>query len=326
MTGVIGHVPNPDVTGAVELARTAEEHGASWIGLADAFWWRDVWILLAKVAESTARIDIGPAMTNPYLRHPFHTASALATLQELAPGRVFCGVAAGGSELTAAAGVDRGLAATRVRELVALLRAVAAGAPLDPASGRTLEPDLDDVAVLVAGRGDQMLAAAGSCADRVLLWAVPGSDLERSVAVVEAAAADRGRQPELVWAPLVRHASVAEPSLLHVAVYASINTAAAVREQWGLGRTKVDAIRRALVAGGVHAAADLVPAAALDDLIVDDPGPAAVAARARELGIMAIAVPGFGMASLPEQLAWAGEVEALLGEPGPVVRHGPQGR
>ena len=316
MSGVIGHLPNPDVGAAVELARTAEDHGAGWIGLADAFWWRDVWMLLAKVAERTTRIDIGPAMTNPFMRHPFHTASALATLQELAPGRVFCGVAAGGSELTAAAGVDRRPAADRVRELVALLRAVAAGAPLDPTSGRTLEPVLAEVTVLVAGRGDRMLAAAGACAERVLLWAIPGSDLERSVAVVRAAAAEEGRRPELIWAPLVRHAGVAEASLLHVAVYASINTAAAVRERWGLGSAEVVAIRRALVAGGMQAATALVPSAALDDLILDDPTPSAVAATASPLGITAVAVPGFGTTSLARQLRWAAEVEALLGEAG----------
>src|SRR5205085_11336022 len=32
----------------------------------------------------TERIELGPLVTNPYLRHPFHTAAALASLQDLA--------------------------------------------------------------------------------------------------------------------------------------------------------------------------------------------------------------------------------------------------
>ena len=83
MAGIIGHIVNPTPSEAVALAVEGETAGAEWIGLADAFWWRDVWMLLAAVAAATDTIRIGPAMTNPYLRHPFHTASALATLAEL---------------------------------------------------------------------------------------------------------------------------------------------------------------------------------------------------------------------------------------------------
>ena len=139
MVGVINHVPNPDIGQAVALARAAEDAGAQWIGVADAFWWRDVWLLLGQVAAATERIELGPAMTNPYMRHRFHTASALATLQEMAPGRVFCGIAAGGSEVTAAAGISRRDAAATVTELVTVLREVAVSATLDAASGRRLD-------------------------------------------------------------------------------------------------------------------------------------------------------------------------------------------
>ena len=184
MVGVISHVPNPDVDQAVGLAQAAEAAGAEWIGVADAFWWRDVWMLLGEVASATERIELGPAMTNPYMRHRFHTASALATLQEKAHGRVFCGIAAGGSELTAAAGISRRDAAAKVTELVTFLREVAASGTLDAASGRGLDVDLDPVPILMAGRGDQMLRAAGAMADRVLLWAIPASDLERSASIV----------------------------------------------------------------------------------------------------------------------------------------------
>ena len=312
MVGVINHVPNPDVGQAVELAQAAERAGAQWIGVADAFWWRDVWLLLGEVTTATERIELGPAMTNPYLRHRFHTASALATLQEMAPGRVFCGIAAGGSELTVAAGVSRRDAAAKVTELVTFLREVADGGTLDAASGRGLDVDLDAVPILMAGRGDQMLHAAGAMADRVLLWAIPASDLERSASIVHDGAAHRPRPPELIWAPLVRHGDAPQSSILHVAVYASLNTAAAVRRGWGLDDARGEAVRAELVRGDVSAAGALVPPAALEDLVFENPDPAPIAAIARGLGVSSLAVPGFDPRTVGDHVGWAASVEALL--------------
>jgi alkanesulfonate monooxygenase SsuD/methylene tetrahydromethanopterin reductase-like flavin-dependent oxidoreductase (luciferase family) len=233
VTGVIGHIANPTADDAVALAASAEQNGARWIGFADAFWWRDVWMLLAAVAAATDRIEIGPAMTNGYLRHQFHTLSALATLHELAPHRVFCGLAAGGSEITAAAHIDRKDAPERAAVLAATIRAVAAGEPLDPESGRRLDVRLPSTPILMAGRGDRMLRAAGSTADRVLLWAMPNGDLDRSVDLVLDGARGRAAPPQLIWAPLVRHPEIAAGSLGHVAVYAALNTRADLRSTWG---------------------------------------------------------------------------------------------
>lgn len=315
MVGVIGHVPNPSVDQAVALAQAAEEAGAKWIGLADAFWWRDVWMLLGEVAAATERIEIGPAMTNPYMRHRFQTASALATLQERAPDRVFCGIAAGGSEVTAAAGISRKDAVAKVEQLVAFLREVAATGTLDEASGRGLDIGLDPVPILMAGRGDQMLRASGASADRVLLWAIPASDLERSVSIVREGAAGRHQPPELIWAPLVRHDDAPQSSIMHVAVYASLNTAPAVRRTWGLDDTRVQAIRAELVRGDLPAASALVPPAALNDLIFEDPDPAPIAAIARNLGVSSLAVPGFDPSTVNNHITWATSTESHLAHP-----------
>jgi 5,10-methylenetetrahydromethanopterin reductase len=48
----------------------------------------DVWVVLARIAEATERIGVGPAVAVPSLRHPVVTASAIATIEELAPGRL----------------------------------------------------------------------------------------------------------------------------------------------------------------------------------------------------------------------------------------------
>ena len=312
MTGVIGHIPNPTRAEAVDLATAAEQAGARWIGLADAFWWRDVWTLLESIAHATSRIEIGPAMTNAYLRHRFHTASALATLHETAAGRVFCGIAAGGSEVTAAARIARDDADVQSTMLVELLRDLVAGRPLDAESGRTLDIELPETPVLMAGRGNKMLTVAGSAADRVLLWAIPKSDLERSVAIIHRAAEAAGRSPELIWAPLVRHGDVPAASLGHPAVYAALNTASPIRQAWGLRDPVVKFIRAALVGGRLAEAIDLVPESALDDLVLDPGDVDAIASRAAALGVSEIAVPGFAADTVGAHVAWAQTVEAKL--------------
>lgn len=312
MVGVIGHIVNPTPAQCADLAQNAEEAGAAWIGFADAFWWRDVWMHLMRVAAATSTIEIGPAMTNAYLRHPFHTVSALATLQEQAPSRVFVGITAGGSEVSAAAGISRRDAPERVRSLIDTIRQVERGGPLDETSGRGLDLTLGTVPVLMAARGDRMLRTAGETADRVLLWAIPDSDLDRTVDVVMSAAAHRERPPELVWAPLVEHDVALRPSIMHVAVYASMNTRDAVRRAWGLDTNLVEEIRAELVRGGTEAAAAMVPPAAMHDLVVADSKPGSVARRAAALGVTSIAVPGFGVDSIAAHVAWARSIEALL--------------
>lgn len=312
MTGVIGHIANPTIDQSVALASEAESAGAGWIGLADAFWWRDVWMALSQVAAATTSIEIGPAMTNAYLRHPFHTAAALATLQELAPSRTFLGITAGGSEVTMAAGIPRSDAPDRVRELVELVRGCGEGAPLDAESGRSLDVPLAPLPVLIAGRGNGMLRTAGAIADRVLLWAIHDSDLDRSVGVILEGARDRQSPPALVWAPLAEHSPALRDSIMHVAVYASLNTRPAIRREWGLDDDLVEQIRSALVAGGTAAAVSLVPEAAVDDLLVRELDPAVVAQRARALGVSSIAVPGYGIDTVGAHVAWAREVEDAI--------------
>jgi 5,10-methylenetetrahydromethanopterin reductase len=54
-----------------------------------------VWATLARAAERTARIELGPGVLIPSLRHVVVTAAAVATLVDLAPGRVNVGIGAG---------------------------------------------------------------------------------------------------------------------------------------------------------------------------------------------------------------------------------------
>ncbi len=55
----------------------------------------DVWMIAALAAQRTTRIALGPAVLVPNLRSPLVQASAIATLEQLAPGRVVAAIGTG---------------------------------------------------------------------------------------------------------------------------------------------------------------------------------------------------------------------------------------
>jgi 5,10-methylenetetrahydromethanopterin reductase len=318
--GLITHFDNPSLADVTGLARAAEAAGADWLGLPDAFWWRDTWILAAEAARVTRRLAVGPVVTNPYIRHPFATLAAVATLQDLAGPRVILGLGAGGSEIAGAANISRADAPERTVELAGLIRRVAAGQPLDAKSGRSLEVPLAPVRLLIGGRGARMLRAAGEVADEALLWAVPGSELNRTVDLVHQGGARR--PPELpdvgiTWAPLVERGPASRALLRRAAAYAVLNNRAETRERWRVSDDLVSRVRQLLVAGDTEAAERLVPDAVAEDLSA--PRDVAAAANvAREIGASGIALAAIDTDEVEEQVNWARSVLAAVAEPLPL--------
>ncbi len=133
------------VTDMVSFAREAEERGADAVWVADHFsgsvvgraWSRDPFVFLGAVAAVTDRVDLGVLVANVSNRHPAQLASAVNSLQSLAPGRVRLGLGSGaapGSRFAVehdAIATRLGDAAERRRRLVetiGALRAIWVGA------------------------------------------------------------------------------------------------------------------------------------------------------------------------------------------------------
>jgi 5,10-methylenetetrahydromethanopterin reductase len=310
--GLITHIDNPSLADVTALARAAESAGADWLGLPDAFWWRDTWILAAEAARVTQRLAVGPVVTNPYTRHPFVTLAAIATLQDLAGPRVILGVGAGGSEVGGAAKISRADAPERTAELAGLIRRVAAGQPLEETSGRRLEVPLAPARIIVGGRGARMLRTAGEAADEALLWAVPRSELTRTVGLVRQGSARRPTElPDvsITWAPLVERGKASRALLRRAAAYAVLNNRAETRERWGVGDDLTSRVRQLLVAGDTDEAERLIPDAVAEDLSI--PQDVATAAEvARNIGAAGITLAAVDVDEVGEQVAWARSVLA----------------
>ena len=84
----------------------------------------EVFMTLARCAERTSRIGLGPGVLIPSLRHPMTTAASIAALEALAPGRVVIGVGSGftGRYTLGKRPLPWASVATYVRTVQALLR------------------------------------------------------------------------------------------------------------------------------------------------------------------------------------------------------------
>jgi 5,10-methylenetetrahydromethanopterin reductase len=74
---------------SVEHSRIAEQLGyeRAWLFDSPALY-TDIWISLARIADATERIGLGTGVAVPSVRHPMVTASAIAAVEALAPGRL----------------------------------------------------------------------------------------------------------------------------------------------------------------------------------------------------------------------------------------------
>ncbi len=85
--------PRPDLP---ELVAHAESLGyrRAWVYDSPALF-GDCWMALARCADATSTIGLGPAVLVPSLRHPMVNAAAIATLEQLAPGRAAAALGTG---------------------------------------------------------------------------------------------------------------------------------------------------------------------------------------------------------------------------------------
>jgi alkanesulfonate monooxygenase SsuD/methylene tetrahydromethanopterin reductase-like flavin-dependent oxidoreductase (luciferase family) len=80
----------------VQLAQQAEALGFHRFWLGDSHMiWRELYTMLGAIAATTKQIEIAPGVTHPQVRHLTVTASAMATLAEIAPGRAALGIGVG---------------------------------------------------------------------------------------------------------------------------------------------------------------------------------------------------------------------------------------
>jgi len=169
--------PGPNV---VEHVVLAEELGyrRAWIYDSPALY-PDVWVTLAQAAMRTRRIGLGPGVLVPSFRHVLAQAAAIATLEQLAPGRTVAAIGTGftGRMALGQRPLPWSFVATYIRQLRALLRGETV--EVDGAAVKMLQPTgfvsprPISVPIVVAANGPKGLQVARDLGDGVMCVARP---------------------------------------------------------------------------------------------------------------------------------------------------------
>lgn len=158
--------PPGDGKNVIRLARMAEQLGFNTFWIPDSHMiWGDPYVLLGAVAASTERIRLGPGVTHPLVRHVTVTASAIATLGEMAPGRARLGIGIGSSG-PATIGVRRA-GARELETAIRTIRALVRGEQVQQ-DERALQLTFthgQDVPISVGAISEHTLRVAGRVAD-----------------------------------------------------------------------------------------------------------------------------------------------------------------
>ncbi|MGE5211133.1 MAG: LLM class flavin-dependent oxidoreductase, partial [Acidobacteriota bacterium] len=111
-----------DIRQGIELVRYAEAKGFDAVWQADSRLVRDAVVPMAAFAASTDRIKIGSGVIDIWTRNAARLASTFSTLDDLAPGRMICGLGAWWDPLAAKVGIDRSRPLKVMREVVDAVR------------------------------------------------------------------------------------------------------------------------------------------------------------------------------------------------------------
>jgi 5,10-methylenetetrahydromethanopterin reductase len=144
----------------------------------------DIWVALGRAAEATERIGLGTGVAVPSLRHVMVTASAIGTIEELAPGRL---TVAFGTGFTARQAMGKSpMRWSDLATYVTQLRALLAGevVEIDGAACRMIHsvgfgaPRPMSIPLLVAPIGPKGFAIAERIADGLVLAVEPVDPLD----------------------------------------------------------------------------------------------------------------------------------------------------
>ncbi len=223
---------------AAELVETfvaAEELGLDevWIG-DEGPAYRDPFAVLAAAAVRTSRINLGIAVTNPYLRHPAVTASAMAAVAELSGGRAILGLGAGGGVALDPVGIARTEPLKRTQDALRIARAVVCGQATEgyrPPEGAARHEPLP---IYIGARGERFNRYASAEADGAFLGGIPFADLGTVVGWARSArSVDIALYPSIIFDG--EDLEWARPRF----IFAFLDTPASTRRHAGLSENQV---------------------------------------------------------------------------------------
>ncbi len=178
------------VSEAIEYVQYAEQKGFEAVWQADSRLVREATVPMAAFAASTSTIKVGSGVLDMWTRNPARLAATFSTLDDLAPGRILCGLGAWWEPLASKVGVDRRRPLRAMREVVEVVRALLAdqNVTYDGDYVQLEDVELDyvhqprrpkDVPIYIGATGMKMMELTGEIADGVVLNYLVSPDYNR---------------------------------------------------------------------------------------------------------------------------------------------------
>ena len=169
-----------DIREGIEIVRYAEAKGFDAVWQADSRLVRDAVVPMAAFGATTDRIKIGSGVVDIWTRNAARLASTFSTLDDLAPGRMICGLGAWWDPLAAKVGIQRDRPLRVMREVVDAVRGLLNNetVTIDGFHVHLDGVELDyvhqerrpkDVPIYIGATGMQMMELTGEIADGAVL-------------------------------------------------------------------------------------------------------------------------------------------------------------
>jgi 5,10-methylenetetrahydromethanopterin reductase len=198
---------------AIDYVRYAESRGFEAVWQAESRLVRDAIVPMAAYAATTSRIKVGSGVINNWTRNAALIAATFSTLDDLAPGRILCGLGVWWEPLATKVGVSRRKPLQAMRETVEVVRRLLRMEKVTFKGEFVQVEDIEidivhgdrspkDVPIYIGATGMKMMELTGEIADGVLLnYLVSPAYNREAMAHLSAGAERAGRNAEKIDRP-----------------------------------------------------------------------------------------------------------------------------
>ena len=190
----IEFVPQIPLDELVRLVKIAEDVGFEYAWITDHYNNKNVYETLALIAANTETIKMGPGVTNPYVRSPAISASAIATIDEISNGRATFGIGPGDKATFDALGIAWEKPVSTIKAAIADINTLLSGGKTEAGAALGGAKKVQDaIPIYMGAQGPKMLETAGEIADGVLINASNPKDYEAAMPMIKKGIGDQAK-------------------------------------------------------------------------------------------------------------------------------------
>ena len=190
----IEFVPQIPLDELVRLVKIAEDVGFEYAWITDHYNNKNVYETLALIAANTETIKMGPGVTNPYVRSPAISASAIATIDEISNGRATFGIGPGDKATFDALGIAWEKPVSTIKAAIADINTLLDGGKTEAGAQLGGAKKVQDaIPIYMGAQGPKMLETAGEIADGVLINASNPKDYEAAMPMIKKGIGDQAK-------------------------------------------------------------------------------------------------------------------------------------